>query len=110
MPDTLHEVLDICRDELAQGRRPRAHRSRSCTRGKGQMRGSLVMGLEDSSARMTRIGKSELVPGGLLGTDESLARIDAVTLDDVRAAAAAVLTGAETLAVVGPAKALSKLP
>ncbi len=58
---------------------------------------------------MTRIGKSELVPGGLLGTDETLALIDAVTLDDVRAAAAAVLTGDQTLAVVGPDKALSTL-
>ena len=33
-----------------------------------------------------------------------------MTLDDVHAAAAAVLTGAQTLAVIGPAKALSKLP
>ena len=33
-------------------------------RGKGQLRGSLVMGLEDSSARMTRIAKAELVPSG----------------------------------------------
>ena len=49
-----------------EGRRRRASRSRSSQRGKGQLRGGLVMGLEDSSARMTRIGKSELVPGGLL--------------------------------------------
>jgi predicted Zn-dependent peptidase len=109
MPNKLPEVLDICRDVLARVVDD-GLTAEELTRGKGQMRGSLVMGLEDSSARMTRIGKSELVPGGLLGTDETLALIDAVTLDDVRAAAAAVLTGAETLAVVGPAKALSKLP
>jgi predicted Zn-dependent peptidase len=108
MPAKLPEVLDICRAELAKvvdhGISPE-----ELARGKGQMRGSLVMGLEDASARMTRIGKSEVVPGGLMGTDETLALIDAVTLDDVRAAAADVLSGPQTLAVVGPAKALSKL-
>ena len=108
MPKNLAGVLEICRDELSKvvdhGIDPD-----ELARGKGQMRGSIVMGLEDSSARMTRIGKSELVPGGLLGIDETLGMIDAVTLDDVRAAAATVLTGDQTLAVVGPAKALSTL-
>jgi predicted Zn-dependent peptidase len=108
MPSKLPQVLDICRRELT---RVVEHgiEADELARGKGQMRGSLVMGLEDSSARMTRIGKSEVVPGGLLGTDETLAQIDAVTMDDVREAASAVLGGDETLAVVGPAKALSKL-
>jgi predicted Zn-dependent peptidase len=109
MPTKLPQVLDICRDVLARVV-DEGLDAEELLRGKGQMRGGLVMGLEDSSARMTRIGKSELVPGGLLGTDETLALIDAVTLDDVREAAAAVLTGAETLAVVGPSKALTKLP
>ena len=30
-------------------------------RGKGQLRGSIVLGLEDPSSRMSRLGKSELV-------------------------------------------------
>jgi predicted Zn-dependent peptidase len=108
MPSKLPEVLDICRAELAK-LVDHGLDAEELARGKGQMRGSLVMALEDSSARMTRIGKSELVPGGLLGTDETLAMIDAVTIDDVRQAAAAVLTLDQTLAVVGPAQALTKL-
>ena len=40
---------------------------------------------------MTRIGKSELFYGELLSVDEMLARIDAVTPDDVRAVAREVL-------------------
>jgi predicted Zn-dependent peptidase len=67
------------------------------------------MGLEDSSARMTRIGKSELVPSELLSIDASLDRINAVTLDDVHAAARDVLAAAPTLAVVGPGKALKRI-
>ncbi|MEJ7741200.1 MAG: hypothetical protein WKF73_00875 [Nocardioidaceae bacterium] len=78
-------------------------------RGKGQLRGGLVMGLEDSSARMSRLGKSELVPGGLWSIDELLSGIDAVTVADVAAVASEVLSVEPTLAVVGPHAALKRL-
>ena len=45
-------------------------------RGKGQLRGGLVLGLEDSGSRMSRLGKAELVYDDLLGIDEVIARID----------------------------------
>ena len=51
-------------------------------RGKGQLRGGLVLGLEDTGSRMSRIGKGELVYGEVLSVDEVLARIDAVTPDE----------------------------
>jgi predicted Zn-dependent peptidase len=51
---------------------------------------------------MSRLGKSELVQGELLGVDEVLNRIEGVTLDDVRDVAADVLTGPHSLAAVGP--------
>ena len=41
-------------------------------------------GLEDSASRMIRLGKAELVHDELLEIDEVMARIDAVTLDEVR--------------------------
>ena len=41
-------------------------------RGRGQLRGNLVLGLEDSSARMSRIAKADLVHGELLSIDEML--------------------------------------
>jgi predicted Zn-dependent peptidase len=71
-------------------------------RGKGMLKGSLVLGLEDTGSRMSRIGKSELVYDELLSVDEVLARIDAVTLDDVLAVAGEVLALPMTLTVVGP--------
>jgi predicted Zn-dependent peptidase len=51
---------------------------------------------------MTRIAKADLVYGELLSLDQMLARIDAVTLDDVRTLAAELLTATPALAVVGP--------
>ena len=51
---------------------------------------------------MSRVGKAELVSRDLLTVDEVLARIDAVTPDDVRAVAADVLTRPLALGAVGP--------
>jgi predicted Zn-dependent peptidase len=71
-------------------------------RGKGQMRSGMVLGLEDSCARMTRLGKSELCYGEVLGVDELIARIDVVTSQDVADVAAYVLQRPRCLTVVGP--------
>jgi predicted Zn-dependent peptidase len=71
-------------------------------RGKGQVRGGIVLGLEDPSSRMTRLGKAELVYPSLEPVDEVLAAIDAVTHDDIRAIASDILTRPKVLAVVGP--------
>ncbi|HZZ96943.1 MAG TPA: pitrilysin family protein [Jatrophihabitantaceae bacterium] len=71
-------------------------------RGKGQMRGAIVLGLEDSGSRMTRIGKSELTYGEIMGLDELLAEVDAVTHDLVAEVAADLLARPRCLTVVGP--------
>jgi predicted Zn-dependent peptidase len=71
-------------------------------RAQGQLRGALVLGLEDTASRMTRLGKAELVQGELPTLDELLARIDAVTVDEVAALAAELLRRPPALAVVGP--------
>ena len=101
LPSKADDVLSICAEEISRvvdGGLTDAE----LARGKGQVRGSIVLGLEDPSSRMSRLGKSELVYPRLEPVDEVLAAIDAVTHDDVRAIAAEVLTRAKTLAVVGP--------
>ncbi len=100
-PDKVDEVLALCRGELDKVVE-RGITADELVRGRGQLRGALVLGLEDTGSRMSRIGKSELVYGELLGVNAILARIDAVTLDDVRQVAAEVLDAAPTLAVIGP--------
>jgi predicted Zn-dependent peptidase len=71
-------------------------------RAKGHMKGSLVLSLEDTSGRMSRIGKSEIGHGEILSVDETLGRIDAVTSEDAARVAGDVLAKPMTLAVVGP--------
>jgi len=101
VPRKVDDVLAICREELdkvaASG-----ITFEELERGKGQLRGSMVLGLEDTGSRMSRIGKAELVYGEQLSVDDVLARIDSVTLDEVTEVAADVLSATPTLAVVGP--------
>ncbi|HEY7607024.1 MAG TPA: pitrilysin family protein, partial [Actinomycetes bacterium] len=101
-PKRIHDVLAIVRDELervvAEGLT-----EAELERGKGHLEGSLVLGMEDTSGRMTRLGKSELTFGEILSVDEVIRRVDAVTDADVRAVAKEVLgTGPRALALIGP--------
>ena len=101
LPAKADEVLAICQEEIGKvisGGLTDAE----LDRGKGQLRGSLVLGLEDPSSRMSRLGKSELVYSRLEPVDEILASIEAVTHDDVRRVAAEILGRPKVLAVVGP--------
>jgi len=101
MPAKADEVLSICQDEIAKVISG-GLTDDELNRGKGQLRGSIVLGLEDPSSRMSRLGKAELVYPRLEPVEESLAAISAVTHDDVREVAAAVLAQPKALAVVGP--------
>src|SRR5690606_32025919 len=71
-------------------------------RGKGMFKGALVLGLEDTGSRMSQLGKGELLYGEPLSVDQLLERVDAVTVEQVRALAAELLSQPLSLAVVGP--------
>jgi predicted Zn-dependent peptidase len=101
LPAKVEEVLTICRDEVAKVV-DHGITAEELERGKGQLRGSFVLGLEDTGSRMSRIGKSELVYDSLLSVDDILDRIERVTLDDVRAIGAEVLGRPMTLTAIGP--------
>jgi predicted Zn-dependent peptidase len=101
MPAKADEVLAICQDEIAKVISG-GLTDDELSRGKGQLRGSIVLGLEDPSSRMSRLGKAELVYPRLEPVEEILAAIGAVTHDDVREVAAAILALPKALAVVGP--------
>lgn len=100
-PGKIDEVLALMNAELAD---LAAHglTAAEIERGKGQVRGATILGLEDPASRMTRIGKSELGFGDVIGVDEVLARIDAVSAADVADVAAYLLSRPRCLTVVGP--------
>jgi predicted Zn-dependent peptidase len=100
-PGKVDEVLALTREELA---RVAEHgvTDEEIARGKGMLKGSMVLGLEDTGSRMSRLGKGELLYDELLTVDQVLAAVDAVTPDDVRVIAREVYAGQPSLSVIGP--------
>ncbi|MCT9871159.1 M16 family metallopeptidase [Paenarthrobacter aurescens] len=68
----------------------------------GQLSGGIVLALEDTGSRMSRLGRAELVSGEFQDIDETLARIQAVTVDEVQALAKELAAAPRTITVVGP--------
>ncbi|MBX6358195.1 MAG: insulinase family protein, partial [Micromonosporaceae bacterium] len=100
-PGKVDEVLELTRATLASFASG-GITDDELTRGKGMLKGSLVLGLEDTGSRMSRLAKGELLYDELLSVDELLARVDAVDADQVNEVAADLLTRPASLAVIGP--------
>lgn len=100
-PRRMRAVLDLLSDQLADvaagGLSPE-----ELELGKGQVRGALLLGLEDTQDRMARIGKGELLCAEVLSVAEMLRRLERVDLDAVRDLASEVLSRPRAVAAVGP--------
>ena len=71
-------------------------------RAHGQICGGTVLGMESTGARMSRLGRSELVLGEFVDLTDSLDRVRAVDAEHVRAVAARLVEGEWASVVVGP--------
>ncbi|MFI2752719.1 M16 family metallopeptidase [Cellulomonas sp. P22] len=96
--DQVVELLISEWERLADGGISQAELERSI----GQLSGSLVLGMEDTGSRMSRLGKSELVHGELLSLDDTLDRIRAVTATDVQELAAELAARPRSMVRIGP--------
>ena len=75
---------------------------RELRRARGQIRGAMVLGGEDSLSRMGRLGRGEVVTGRLRSMEENLRLLDAVTAEQVRELAAWLVGRARARVLVGP--------
>ncbi|MGA2527612.1 MAG: pitrilysin family protein [Acidimicrobiales bacterium] len=100
-PEHAHEVLGLLHGELdrlgAEG-----ITQRELEVAKGHLRADMLLSLEDSGSRMSRIGSAKLLFGTVLTTEELLEAVAAVTLEHVAEIAGELLGERRTLAVVGP--------
>jgi predicted Zn-dependent peptidase len=76
-------------------------------RAKSQMKVSLVAALESPGARAQQIARQMQIFGRPLSIDEMMARVDAVSVEDVRKTGAAMLRSRPTVATIG---AVGKVP
>ncbi len=70
-------------------------------RAKAQLKVSTLSALELPSARAQQLARQTFVYGRPLSLEDMLARIDAITVDDVRKAGAAMLASPPTVAAIG---------
>jgi len=95
---TVREVIDRELDAIAQ----RGVTDDELDIAVGFLCGAFVMGLEDTGARMARLGALLSTVGGVRPVDDQIARWRSVTLDDVAAVAADILCGPKITATLGP--------
>ncbi|MBX6394302.1 MAG: insulinase family protein [Alicyclobacillaceae bacterium] len=94
--EVMEEIRRICEDIADHG-----ITEQELERGKEQVKGSLMLSLESTTSRMTRLGKNELLLGRHYTLDETIERIDAVTTEDVKRVASR-LRAPMAAAAVGP--------
>ena len=70
-------------------------------RAKAQLKVSTLSALESPSARAQQLARQTFVHGRPLSLEDMLARIDAITVEDVRKAGAAMLASPPTVAAIG---------
>jgi predicted Zn-dependent peptidase len=99
-PGKVEEVLAITREELSRIA-VEGLTDAEVERGKGMLKGAVVLGLEDTGSRMSRLGKGELLYDELLSVDDVLRHVDAVTPQQVRRVSEELLARPMSLAVIG---------
>jgi predicted Zn-dependent peptidase len=105
-PARLVEVLEVVRAELIKALED-GLTDAELERSRGHLAGSLVLSLEDTGSRMTRLGNALVTGSPLLSLDQTIAAVEAVTAEDVRRVVQLLLGGPFTLAVVGPGDAVA---
>jgi predicted Zn-dependent peptidase len=100
VPVTLEELrrvqTDVTQEEL--------------DRAKAQLRASLLMSLESTGSRCEQLARQLQVHGRIIPVEETKAKIAAVTIDQVQAAAAKMFRAVPTLTALGPASKVPSLP
>jgi predicted Zn-dependent peptidase len=109
LPDRFADVMKVTTAVLESVARDGITEN-ECRIAKGSLRGGLVLGLEDSGSRMSRIGRSELNYGAHRTIEHTLRQIEQVTLDQVNAVARRLLSKPYGAAVLGPYNAKRSLP
>ncbi len=101
-PENLAEAVAVLAAELERFVHEPAD-AQELERSRENAKGRMVLAMESTAARMNRLGSSVLCDLPILSVEEVIARIDAVTADDLRELAAELFRGPElSVAAIGP--------
>lgn len=100
-PSNAEQVIGLIKDEISKIV-DHGITDEELHRAKESLKGHLVLSLESTRARMTRLGKNESTHGECLSMDELVRRIESVSSADVSALASGLFGGGQVLAMVAP--------
>jgi predicted Zn-dependent peptidase len=101
-PESSGRVMDLIQSECARLRDEPVD-PRDFQQAKDQLKGNLLLGLEGTSSRMTRLAKMEIYFQRNYGLDEIIAGIEQVSIDQFQALAGRLLRdGAFAVTALGP--------
>ncbi len=103
LPQLLDVTLACLRETAAALEAPEVARA------KAGLKVSTLAALESPGGRIERLARQLLAWGRIIPPEETVARLDAVGVDEARAAGAALLRGPPTLAAIGPIRRLRPL-
>lgn len=92
LDETLKQLDLLCRDGVTE---------KEFREAKNQLRGSYLLGLESPGSRMQSMGRGQLHLDRCMTPEETVAKIEAVTIESVNAVARRVFSNAPCISVVG---------
>ena len=92
LDETLKQLDLLCRDGVTE---------KEFREAKNQLRGSYLLGLESPGSRMQSMGRGQLHLDRCMTPEETVAKIEAVTMESVNAVARRIFSNAPCISVVG---------
>lgn len=103
-PDQIEQTLDICWRETSRVCREDVTEE-ELRNAKEMLRASLLLSLESTNARMTQLADQDIYLGRFVSIEETLEKIDAVTIGNLRVFAEKYIAGKSIAAAyIGPEK------
>jgi predicted Zn-dependent peptidase len=105
-PAQTEKVLDLISKEIYDIA-DKGALEKEITRAKDHIKGSMLLGFEDNTTRMTRLGKAATYETELLSIDQLVERVEAVSGDEIKRVAADVLSRPKVLTIISPESKVS---
>jgi predicted Zn-dependent peptidase len=106
--DEAKELIPVTLSELRKVQRE--VRQEELDRARAQVKAGLLMSLESTGSRCEQLARQIQIFGRVIPTAETVAELNAVTLEDISRVAARIFRGTPTLATMGPATLVPGLP
>lgn len=100
------ELIPVTLEELEKVQR--AVSEAELNRARAQLKAGLLMSLESTGSRCEQLARQWQVFGRIIPVSETVGKINAVTVDDIRAAGAKIFRQKPTLATIGPVAQVPK--